>query len=123
MVVSLDANVIKVAVPAIGRGLGASVTALQWTLTSYLLTVAAPLLLSGALADRFGRRRGWRQHRGQTRQGDAQNARSRVARAARPFRGLRNPPDSGQPPRAGPRCAARTRWAGPRLLLPAAFAG
>ena len=53
---SLDANVIKVAVPAIGRSLGASVATLQWTLTGYLLTVAALLLLSGALADRFGRR-------------------------------------------------------------------
>ena len=52
---SLDANVIKVAVPAIGRSLGASVATLQWTLTGYLLTVAALLLLSGALADRFGR--------------------------------------------------------------------
>jgi MFS family permease len=56
-VASYDANVIKVAVPAIGRSLGAGVTALQWTLTSYLITVAALLLLSGALADRFGRRR------------------------------------------------------------------
>src|SRR5271165_7077541 len=54
---SLDANVIKVAVPAIGQDLHASVAALQWTLTSYLLVVAALLLLSGALGDRFGRRR------------------------------------------------------------------
>jgi hypothetical protein len=56
-VTSIDANVVKVAVPAIGRSLGASVLALKWTLTSYLLTVAALLLLAGALADRFGRRR------------------------------------------------------------------
>jgi hypothetical protein len=38
-VTSVDADVIKVAVPAIGRSLGAGVTALQWTLTSYLLMV------------------------------------------------------------------------------------
>jgi EmrB/QacA subfamily drug resistance transporter len=57
MVGFLDANVVNVAVPAIGRDFGAGVAALQWTLTSYLLTVAALLLLSGALADRFGRRR------------------------------------------------------------------
>jgi EmrB/QacA subfamily drug resistance transporter len=56
-VASYDANVVKVAVPAIGRSLGAGVVALQWTLTAYLITVAALLLLSGALADRFGRRR------------------------------------------------------------------
>src|SRR5258705_8220753 len=53
----VDASVVNVAVPAIGRELRASVTALQWTLTSYLVTVASLLLLSGALADRFGRRR------------------------------------------------------------------
>ena len=53
----LDASVVNVAVLAIGRSLHASVTALQWTLTSYLLAVAALLLLSGALADHFGRRK------------------------------------------------------------------
>jgi EmrB/QacA subfamily drug resistance transporter len=57
MVGFLNAYVVNVAVPAIGREFGASVAALQWTLTGYLVTVAALLLLSGALADRFGRRR------------------------------------------------------------------
>jgi EmrB/QacA subfamily drug resistance transporter len=52
-----DAYVVNVAIPAIGRGLGSGVSALQWVLTSYLVTVAALLLLSGALADRFGRRK------------------------------------------------------------------
>ena len=56
-VASYDAYVVNVAIPAIGRDLGAGVTALQWTLTSYLLTVGGLLLLAGALADRFGRRR------------------------------------------------------------------
>jgi EmrB/QacA subfamily drug resistance transporter len=56
-VAALDANVIGVAVPAIGRDLNAGVAALQWTVTSYLVTTAALLLLSGALADRFGRKR------------------------------------------------------------------
>lgn len=53
----LDASVVNVAVPAIGRDLNASLVALQWSLTGYLLTAAALLLVSGALADRFGRRR------------------------------------------------------------------
>jgi MFS family permease len=53
----LDASVVNVAVPAISRDLGASLVALQWTLTGYLLTAAALLLVSGALADRYGRRR------------------------------------------------------------------
>jgi EmrB/QacA subfamily drug resistance transporter len=56
MVGFLNASVITVAVPAIGGDLNAGVGPLQWTLTSYLLTVAALLLLSGALADQFGRR-------------------------------------------------------------------
>jgi EmrB/QacA subfamily drug resistance transporter len=54
---SLDASASQVALPAIGRSLHAGVAGLQWTLTGYLLAVAALLLLSGALADRFGRRR------------------------------------------------------------------
>jgi MFS family permease len=49
--------VVNVAVPAIARDLGASLVALQWSLTGYLLTAAALLLVSGALADRYGRRR------------------------------------------------------------------
>jgi EmrB/QacA subfamily drug resistance transporter len=53
----LDASVVNVAIPAIGRDLGAGVVALQWTLTGYLLTAAALLLVAGAFADRFGRRR------------------------------------------------------------------
>jgi len=53
----LDANVVTVAVPAIGRDLHAGVVALQWTLTGYLLTAAALLLVGGSLADRYGRRR------------------------------------------------------------------
>jgi EmrB/QacA subfamily drug resistance transporter len=57
MVGFLDAYMVNVAVPAIGRDLGASVTELQWVLTGYLITVAALLLLAGALADHFGRRR------------------------------------------------------------------
>src|SRR3954470_22603578 len=56
-VASYDAYVVNVAVPAITRHFGAGVAAIQWTLTSYLLAVAALLLVAGALADRFGRRR------------------------------------------------------------------
>ena len=56
-VASYDAYVVNVAVPAIDRHFGASLAAIQWTLTSYLLAVAALLLVAGALADHFGRRR------------------------------------------------------------------
>src|SRR3954453_21750694 len=53
----LNAYMINVAVPAIGRDLHANVSAVQWVLTGYLITVAALLLLAGALADHFGLRR------------------------------------------------------------------
>ena len=56
-VAALGASVIRVAVPAIGHDFTAGVATLQWTVTSYLLTTAALLLLAGALADRFGRKR------------------------------------------------------------------
>lgn len=53
----LDAYMINVAVPAIGSDLGASVSEIQWVVTGYLVTVAALLLVAGALADHFGRKR------------------------------------------------------------------
>lgn len=46
-----------VALPDIGDDLGASFTDLQWVLSAYALTLASVVLLSGTLADHFGRRR------------------------------------------------------------------
>src|SRR5450432_1405261 len=56
-VVSLDSTVVNVALPTIGRELGARVSGLQWTVNGYALTLAALILLGGSLGDRFGRRR------------------------------------------------------------------
>jgi EmrB/QacA subfamily drug resistance transporter len=53
----LDATVVNVALPTIGRQLGASLGGLQWTVTAYTLTLAGLILLGGALGDRLGRRR------------------------------------------------------------------
>ncbi|GAA1121775.1 MFS transporter [Kribbella jejuensis] len=53
----IDAYMINVAIPAIGRDLDTGVSGLQWVLTGYLVTVASMLLLAGALADHFGWRR------------------------------------------------------------------
>ncbi|MDP9400287.1 MAG: MFS transporter, partial [Actinomycetota bacterium] len=52
----LDATVVNVALPTIGRDLDAGVADLQWTVNGYLLTLAALILLGGALGDRYGRR-------------------------------------------------------------------
>jgi EmrB/QacA subfamily drug resistance transporter len=53
----IDGTVVNVAVPAIQRGLGASVYEAQWVIESYALLLAALLLVGGAMGDRFGRRR------------------------------------------------------------------
>jgi EmrB/QacA subfamily drug resistance transporter len=53
----LDGTVVNVALPDIGRDLGASTSALQWILNGYLLTLASLILLGGSLGDRYGRRR------------------------------------------------------------------
>ncbi|HLY82979.1 MAG TPA: MFS transporter [Acidimicrobiales bacterium] len=56
-VAALDATVVNVALPAIGKDLGAGVSGLQWVLTGYLITLAALILIGGSLGDRYGRRR------------------------------------------------------------------
>jgi EmrB/QacA subfamily drug resistance transporter len=53
----LDGTVVNVALPDIGRDLGASTAGLQWVLNGYLLTLASVILLGGSLGDRYGRRR------------------------------------------------------------------
>lgn len=53
----LDATVVNVALPRIGEDLGAGLTALQWTINAYTLTLSGLLLLGGSLGDRLGRRR------------------------------------------------------------------
>lgn len=54
---AIDATVVGIALPAIGRDFDAPLSSLQWTVTGYTLTLAGLLLLGGALGDRFGRRR------------------------------------------------------------------
>ncbi|HEY2672683.1 MAG TPA: MFS transporter [Rugosimonospora sp.] len=53
----LDNTVVNVALPHIGHDLHAGVAGLQWTVSAYTLTLAALVLLGGALGDRYGRRR------------------------------------------------------------------
>ncbi|HET6210286.1 MAG TPA: MFS transporter, partial [Jatrophihabitans sp.] len=55
--VGLDTTIVNVGLPAIGRGLGVGTRSLEWTLDAYTLVLAGFLITSGALADRFGRRR------------------------------------------------------------------
>jgi EmrB/QacA subfamily drug resistance transporter len=54
---SIDATVVGIALPAIGRDFGTGLATLQWVVTAYTLTLAGLLLIAGALGDRYGRRR------------------------------------------------------------------
>jgi EmrB/QacA subfamily drug resistance transporter len=47
----------NVALPEVGRDLGADLTMLQWVISGYSLALAATLLTGGTLADLLGRRR------------------------------------------------------------------
>ncbi|TXS44052.1 DHA2 family efflux MFS transporter permease subunit [Streptomyces sp. uw30] len=55
--VGLDTTIVNVGLPAIGRGLGIGTRSLEWTVDAYTIVLAGLLISSGALADRFGRRR------------------------------------------------------------------
>ena len=54
--IMLDNTAVNVALPSIQRDLGARLSELEWIVAGYALTFAALLLVSGKLADMFGRR-------------------------------------------------------------------
>jgi EmrB/QacA subfamily drug resistance transporter len=56
-IVGMDVTIVNVALPSIQRSFHASVSDLQWTIDAYSLVIACLLMLSGSMADRFGRRR------------------------------------------------------------------
>ncbi|WP_433591237.1 MFS transporter [Nocardia sp. CA-145437] len=60
LISSMDATIVNVAIPAIRDDLGAPLSRLQWIVDVYTLTLASLLMLSGAAADRFGRKRVFR---------------------------------------------------------------
>src|SRR5579871_2280401 len=57
LIVGTDVTIVNVALPAIGRGLHASLSGLQWSVDAYTLVIGSLLMASGSTADRFGRRR------------------------------------------------------------------
>jgi DHA2 family methylenomycin A resistance protein-like MFS transporter len=56
-VVMLDTTIVNVALPDVGRSLGAGVAGLQWLVDAYTLTFAGLLLSGGAACDIIGARR------------------------------------------------------------------
>src|SRR5215210_9306521 len=56
-VVVLDASIVNVALPSIGRDLQFAQEDLSWVVNAYTLTFGGFLLLGGRMADLLGRRR------------------------------------------------------------------
>ena len=56
-IASIDATVVGIALPAIGRDFHTGLATLQWVVTAYTLTLAGLLLFAGALGDKYGRKR------------------------------------------------------------------
>lgn len=57
LLVALDTTIVNVALPRIRGAFHTDVSGLQWTVDAYTLVISTLLLLSGSMADRFGRRR------------------------------------------------------------------
>ncbi|MDX3231419.1 MFS transporter [Streptomyces sp. ME19-01-6] len=57
--ISLDALIVTVALPDIGRSLGGGMSGLQWVVDGYTLIFAALMLSAGALSDRIGARQAY----------------------------------------------------------------
>ena len=53
----IDGTVVNVALPALQRDLGASITDVQWVIESYALFLGSLILVGGSLGDQLGRRR------------------------------------------------------------------
>ncbi|WP_367820797.1 MFS transporter [Streptomyces sp. LMG1-1-1.1] len=58
--VGVDTTIVNVGLPEIGRGLGVGTRELEWVVDVYTVVMASLLIVSGALADRYGRRRVFR---------------------------------------------------------------
>lgn len=53
----LDGTIVNIAVPVIQSTFNASISDMQWVINSYALALAALILISGALGDRYGRKK------------------------------------------------------------------
>ncbi len=53
----LDGSVVGIAIPTIQAKLNATITGIQWIVNGYTLMLCSLILISGALGDRFGRKR------------------------------------------------------------------
>src|SRR5438067_13890226 len=55
----LDATIVNVAIPTLGRDFQSSISTIQWVMTGYLLAFASVIPLTGWASERFGPKRVW----------------------------------------------------------------
>src|SRR5205809_508391 len=55
----LDATIVNVAIPTLGRDFHTSISTIQWVMTGYLLAFASVIPLTGWASGRFGAKRIW----------------------------------------------------------------
>jgi EmrB/QacA subfamily drug resistance transporter len=55
----LDATIVNVAIPTLGRDFDASISTIQWVMTAYLLAFASVIPLTGWASQRFGAKQVW----------------------------------------------------------------
>src|SRR6266496_3807422 len=55
----LDATIVNVAIPTLGRDFHTSISTIQWVMTGYLLAFASVIPLTGWAVERFGAKRVW----------------------------------------------------------------
>src|SRR6266700_2972030 len=55
----LDATIVNVAIPTLGREFHTSIATIQWVMTGYLLALASVIPLTGWATARFGTKRVW----------------------------------------------------------------
>jgi EmrB/QacA subfamily drug resistance transporter len=55
----LDLTIVNVAIPTLGKDFNASISTIQWVMTSYMLAFASVIPLTGWASERFGAKRVW----------------------------------------------------------------
>jgi EmrB/QacA subfamily drug resistance transporter len=54
---TLDGSIVNIALPVISQELNATISSVQWVVTSYLLTIAILLLIWGKISDLYGKKK------------------------------------------------------------------
>lgn len=55
LIIVIDSSIVNIALPTLQRELNTSMSELQWIINAYIMAFAAPMLMMGALGDRWGR--------------------------------------------------------------------